>query len=276
MPELPEVETVRKSLSLVMDGEIISDLKVHRRDLRRLVPPNIAKSIIGSMVLRIDRRAKYLEFFLDNGLVVIAHLGMSGRMLIDKQPATTKKVMKHEHLTFLMQNNVVIRFIDPRRFGLVDLCTDEGLNAHPLLSKIGIEPLSDKFDGARLALSLSRRQTSIKTALLDQSVIAGLGNIYVCEALWLAGISPRRRANTVSGGRAEKLSFAIKTVLTDAIAVGGSTLRDHVNPTGETGYFQHQFRVYGREKKPCPNCSNDLKRIRQAGRSSFFCSFCQR
>jgi len=276
MPELPEVETVRTGLAVVMEGKPISQVRVHRGDLRRPVPEGFAAAIEGRRVIRLGRRAKYLQIFLDDGQVVLAHLGMSGRMVIDQQFADTDPKSKHEHITFLVGNGTAIRFADPRRFGLVDLCAEAVLAEHPLLAGLGVEPLSNEFDGAFLAAALKGKKTPIKAALLDQRIIAGLGNIYVCEALWLARLSPRRSAHTVSGQRALRLADAVKSVLIDAIAAGGSTLRDHVAPSGEIGYFQHSFKVYGREREPCPSCARPLRRIVQSGRSTFFCATCQR
>lgn len=275
MPELPEVETVRRGLAEVMEGIAIVDVGIHRIDLRRQVPKCLRHAVRGAVLTEIRRRAKYLEFFLDNGNVILVHLGMSGRMLIDKKNSNIQPQSKHEHITFLMGNSNAIRFSDPRRFGLVDLCKADKLEYHPLLKKLGAEPLTDTFDGGCVARLLRGRKTSIKSALLNQHIIAGLGNIYVCEALWMARLSPRREASTVRGKRAASLAKAIKIVLTNAIAAGGSTLRDHLSPGGSLGYFQHNFKVYGRENEPCPACRRRLIRIQQSGRSSFFCPSCQ-
>ena len=275
MPELPEVETVRRGLAEVMEGIGIVDVGIHRIDLRREVPKDLRHVVKGSVVTEIRRRAKYLEFFLDNGHVILAHLGMSGRMLIDRKNSDIRKQSKHEHITFLMGNSTVIRFSDPRRFGLVDLCRADMLETHPLLEKLGVEPLTDAFDGECVARLLMGRQTSIKSVLLNQHIIAGLGNIYACEALWMARLLPGREAFTVSGDRAATLAEAIKVVLSEAIAAGGSTLRDHLSPSGSLGYFQHSFKVYGKENEPCPSCNRRLVRIQQSGRSSFFCPSCQ-
>lgn len=285
MPELPEVETVRRGLAAVMEGRPISNVLVRRRDLRRPVPPKFAETLTGRTVTTIDRRAKYLLFNLDDGGVVIAHLGMSGRMVIEqaadaKLPGrfvhAAETGGKHEHIVFSVGNGTVVRFSDPRRFGLMDLATRETLGDHPLLAGLGPEPLSEAFNGPELAGRLAGRRTPIKSALLDQRVVAGLGNIYVCEALFTAGLSPRRNAYTVQGVRANRLVDAVKTVLEEAIAAGGSTLRDHVAPSGEIGYFQHSFKVYGREGAGCPACSTTIRRIVQAGRSTFYCPKCQR
>jgi len=285
MPELPEVETVRRGLAAVMEGRPIVEVLVRRGDLRRPLPEGFAAALTGRTVNSIDRRAKYLLFHLDDGTVMIAHLGMSGRMVIE-QPADTLQPGrfaqpsasggKHEHIVFSMGNGTQIRFSDPRRFGLMDLATEETLAAHPLLASIGPEPLDVSLDGAALAARLAGKRTPIKSAMLDQRIVAGLGNIYVCETLFAAGISPRRSAYTVQGGRADRLMRSIRSVLLAAIEAGGSTLRDHVAPTGEIGYFQHNFKVYGREDEPCPSCDRPIHRIVQSGRSTFFCSLCQR
>lgn len=285
MPELPEVETVRRGLAAVMEGRPISRVTVRRGDLRGPIPDGFADRLNGRIVQAIDRRAKYLLFRLDDGTVLIAHLGMSGRMVIEQldgsdQPGRfTHEVSvggKHEHIVFEVGNGTVVRFSDPRRFGLMDLSDESTLADHPLLRHLGPEPLDPALDGPMLAGLLKGRRTPIKSALLDQRLIAGLGNIYVCEALFDAGISPRRSAHTVGPVRAARLMMAIRDVLARAIEAGGSTLRDHVAPTGEIGYFQHSFRVYGRENEPCPGCGKPVKRLLQGGRSTFFCPSCQR
>ena len=290
MPELPEVETVRRGLAAVMEGRPIAGVTVNRRDLRIPVPDGFAERLQGRTVTGIRRRAKYLLFDCDDGTVIIAHLGMSGRMVIDAPDGGDDgrlvghfvhdpgSAAKHEHIVFHVGNGTMIRFSDPRRFGLVTLDRADTLAAHPLLAHLGPEPTEESFDGPALAALLKGKKTPIKAALLDQRVVAGLGNIYACEGLYMAGISPRRMAATVQGGRAEKLANAIRRVLADAIAAGGSTLRDHVTPTGEIGYFQHSFKVYGREGKPCPTCDAGclVQRIVQSGRSTFYCPTHQR
>lgn len=285
MPELPEVETVRRGLATVMEGRPISNVLVRRRDLRRPVPEAFEKALTGRIVTTIDRRAKYLLFNLDDGGVVIAHLGMSGRMVIEQAAETTEPGKfahdvgtggKHEHIVFSVGNGTVVRFSDPRRFGLMDLATQETLVSHPLLAGLGPEPLGDDFNGPALAARLKGKRTPIKSALLDQRIVAGLGNIYVCEGLFMAGLSPRRSAHTIQGARADRLVVSIKEVLDDAIAAGGSTLRDHVAPSGEIGYFQHSFKVYGREGEDCTKCATPIRRLVQAGRSTFYCPKCQR
>jgi formamidopyrimidine-DNA glycosylase len=282
MPELPEVETVRRGLAIVMEGRRINEMVVRRSDLRRPLPDGFAEALTGRTITTLDRRAKYLLINLDDGMVVLVHLGMSGRMVIDpagegeigNQPI--EPTNKHEHITFSVGNGTLVRFSDPRRFGLMDLVHRDQLSSHPLLSSLGPEPLDDVFNGAMLAARLKGRKTPIKSALLDQRLVAGLGNIYVCEALHMAGLSPRRSAHSIGLSRAERLVGAIKSVLLAAIAAGGSTLRDHVAPSGEIGYFQHNFKVYGREGEACATCRAPIQRIPQAGRSTFFCAKCQR
>jgi formamidopyrimidine-DNA glycosylase len=287
MPELPEVETVRRGLAAVMEGRPITGVTVRRRDLRRPLPAGFEAALTGRTVTSIGRRAKYLLLHLDDGTVAIVHLGMSGRMVIDPageaemagdfvHPAASLEGGAHEHVVFSVGNGTMVRFSDPRRFGLMDLATEETLSSHPPLAGLGPEPLDEAFDGPALAARLAGKHTPIKAALLDQRVVAGLGNIYVCEALFAAGLSPRRSAHTVRGARADRLVAALTKVLVEAIAAGGSTLRDHVTPSGEIGYFQHSFKVYGRAGEPCPGCGRPIRRIVQSGRSTFLCSACQR
>ncbi len=285
MPELPEVETVRRGLAAVMEGRPISRVTVRRGDLRRPIPDGFADRLSGRIVRALDRRAKYLLFRMDDGTVLIAHLGMSGRMVIEQPgggdaPGRFAHGVaiggKHEHVVFEVGNGTVIRFSDPRRFGLMDLSDEASLASHPLLAHLGPEPLDPALDGPMLARLLNGRRTPIKSALLDQRLIAGLGNIYVCEALFDARISPRRSAHTIGRVRADRLVAAVKAVLLRAIDAGGSTLRDHVAPSGEIGYFQHSFRVYGREGEPCEGCGKSVTRIAQGGRSTFYCPSCQR
>ncbi|HIM46630.1 MAG TPA: bifunctional DNA-formamidopyrimidine glycosylase/DNA-(apurinic or apyrimidinic site) lyase [Alphaproteobacteria bacterium] len=284
MPELPEVETVRRGLTAVMEGRRIMAVDVRRRDLRIPVPENFADALVGRTVVRLGRRGKYLVFELDDGMVLLAHLGMSGRMLIDRpetgEPGvidrhahTTGAGSTHEHIVFEVGNGTLIRFRDPRRFGLMTLTRKEDLATHKLLAELGPEPTGAAFTGAVLSAALAGKKTPIKAALLDQRIVAGLGNIYVCESLFQAGISPRRMASSVQGKRAVRLVEAIHSVLDEAIEAGGSTLRDHVAPDGEIGYFQHSFQVYDREGVPCPGCTcgGVVRRIVQSGRSTFYC-----
>ena len=280
MAELPEVETIRRGLAPVLEGRVLRRVTARRPDLRRPLPADFARRTRGRRVLEIGRRGKFLLMFLDDGAVLIMHMGMSGRIKIfNGNPPPPEP---HDHVIFETDAGATIRFCDPRRFGLMDLARGEGLSGHPLLARLGPEPLDAAFDGVALAALLARRNGPIKTALMDQAVVAGLGNIYVCESLFRAGISPKRKAMTVNGRRAGRLAAAIRAVLEDAIAAGGSTLRDHRQPSGELGYFQHRFAVYGRTGEPCPGCDCDraktrgIRRIVQSGRSTFYCATRQR
>ena len=276
MPELPEVETIRRGLSKAMTGQLINEVIVRRTDLRRPLPDGFVETVRGKKILTIDRRAKYLLMRLENDVVVLIHLGMSGRMVIELGTDPQIPNRKHEHIVFVLENNNIIRFSDPRRFGLIEISHAKDLSSHQLLKDIGPEPLSTEFNSLMLANRLQGRKTPIKSVLLDQSVVAGLGNIYVCEGLFIAGLSPMRSANTITLKQASILVKKTKELLLDAIKSGGSTLKDHVSATGEMGYFQHKFKVYGRAGHPCPICEEPIRRIIQAGRSTFFCSDCQR
>ncbi|MHA1107752.1 MAG: bifunctional DNA-formamidopyrimidine glycosylase/DNA-(apurinic or apyrimidinic site) lyase [Alphaproteobacteria bacterium] len=281
MPELPEVETVRRGLATVMEGQIIAGVTVNRSDLRRPLPEGFARRLQGVTVTALGRRAKYLIAELSSGDALLIHLGMSGSMVIDPAGGASRmrnSYGRHEHVVFDMENGARVRFSDPRRFGLMDLAPLDALDSHPLLAHLGPEPTGDDFTGPRLAGLLRDKRTPIKAALLDQRLVAGLGNIYVCESLFQSGLSPRRSARNVQGARAGRLAAAVRSVLAKAIAAGGSTLRDHVAPSGEIGYFQHSFKVYGREGETCANqgCDARIRRIVQSGRSSFYCPDCQR
>ncbi|OFX12541.1 MAG: DNA-formamidopyrimidine glycosylase [Alphaproteobacteria bacterium RIFOXYD12_FULL_60_8] len=274
MPELPEVETVRRGLAPVLVGRILEHVSVRRPDLRAPFPHNFAARLTGQRVRQVERRAKYLVIGLENGFSVLIHLGMSGHMTVTDGPPQC--IGAHDHVAFTTDRGQVVTFTDPRRFGFMDLTNDPA--HHPALKALGPEPLDPAFDAKALDVALAGRSGPVKTVLLDQKVVAGLGNIYVCEALFRAGISPTRPANTITGVRSERLIAAIKAVLTEAIEAGGSTLRDHVQATGEMGYFQFSFAVYGKEGKPCPECacSHGITRIVQAGRSTFYCKKRQR
>jgi formamidopyrimidine-DNA glycosylase len=290
MPELPEVETVRLGLAPVLEGHVIVHAETRRGDLRAPFPHDFAERLTGRHVTRLWRRAKYLLGELDGNETLVMHLGMSGRMsvyaegserrlgeyLYEAAPAGAGHG-KHDHVIFETNAPARIVFTDHRRFGLMTLVETERLGEHPLFRSLGAEPLSRKFDAALLSSTLEGKKTPIKSALLDQRVVAGLGNIYVCEALFRARISPKRRAATVAGKRSLPLTGAIKTVLKEAVKAGGSSLRDHKRVDGELGEFQHRFAVYDREGKSCQNgCGRKIKRIVQAGRSTFFCPFCQK
>ena len=279
MPELPEVETVRRGLVPRLVDRRIVHLMARRRDLRVPLPSKFAARVEGRTVRAIDRRAKYLLIRLDDGQTLIAHLGMSGRMtLYDAASAASHPLHRHDHVVIDTDEGWQIRFNDARRFGLMLLVADEAVLKHKLFKDLGPEPLDESFDGAALAQRLKGRRTSIKAALLDQKTVVGVGNIYACEALFLARISPRRSAHTVQGERAVRLVHAIKKVLLGSIDDGGSTLRDHVQPGGELGYFQTRFSVYDREGANCPTttCGGTVRRVVQSGRSTFYCAHCQR
>jgi formamidopyrimidine-DNA glycosylase len=293
MPELPEVETVRRGLAPAMEGARFVKVEARRRDLRRPLPKDFAKRLEGRTVTGLGRRAKYLLADLSSGDVLLMHLGMSGsfrvnrngqELLGDPRYFEQAKEEKHDHVVFHMSSGARIAFNDPRRFGLMLLVPRRELEDHPLMKELGPEPLGNAFDAALLAQACAGKKTSLKAALSDQKVVAGLGNIYVCEALHRARLSPKRSAATIATttgaphARAQVLVKAIKAVLADAIEAGGSSLRDHRRTDGELGLFQHRFRVYDREGEPCvtPGCGGRVKRIVQGGRSTFFCPSCQK
>lgn len=295
MPELPEVETVRLGLLPALEGRTITKAHVRRKDLRRPFPPRFAERLNGRVAEKLTRRAKYILVALDSGETLVIHLGMSGRMSVYAEgrerrlgdyvyspPPDGAGHGKHDHVVLETDAPARIIFNDHRRFGLMTLIPTRRLNEDALFKDIGIEPLSNDFNAKYLAALLDGKKTPIKSALLDQRVVAGLGNIYVCEALFIAGISPKRLAGSVGKDQIAALVRAIKKVLKSAIAAGGSTLRDHAQATGDPGNFQHRFLVYGREGKPCKGggaghkCSGTVKRIVQAGRSTFYCPVCQK
>ena len=292
MPELPEVETVRRGLAPVMEGARIVRVEARRPDLRLPLPRDFVKRLEGQTVTGIGRRAKYLTADLASGDVLLMHLGMSGSFRVSHDDEKTpgefhhprSAVPAHDHVVFHMSSGATVTFNDPRRFGLMLIVPRGELAAHPLMREVGPEPLGNAFDANLLAASCGPKKTSLKAVLLDQTVVAGLGNIYVCEALHRARLSPKRRASTIAtrtgapNARAVALVDAIKAVLNDAIRAGGSSLRDHRRTDGELGYFQHHFRVYDREGEPCvtPGCHGTVKRIVQNGRSTYFCATCQR
>ena len=275
MPELPEVETVRRGLALRISGRRIVRAELRRPDLRRPFPPALGERLDGALIGALGRRGKYILVELDTDGLLLLHLGMSGRITTG---SAALPAAPHDHVVLTLDDGTVIRFNDPRRFGLIDYITRGEVARHPLLAGLGPEPLEPGFDGAYLGAALASKLTPIKAALLDQRVVAGLGNIYVCEALFRAGLSPRRLAASIGRVRAERLAVAIRSVLTKAIAAGGSSLRDYVQADGALGYFQHHWAVYGREGEPCPscNCSEGVRRIVQSGRSTFFCAKRQR
>lgn len=287
MPELPEVETVRRGLLPVMEGAVIARAAVNRPDLRWPFPDRMADRLTGQRVLALRRRSKYILADLSSGESLLIHLGMSGRMLISDPAGTSipgvfhhdhPAPQKHDHVILDMDNGARVTFNDARRFGAMDLLPTARAESHPLLAQIGPEPLGNAFNDSYLTARLKTRNTPIKAALLDQHLVAGLGNIYVCETLYRARIHPATRASALPPAAAAALVPIIRTVLTEAITAGGSSLRDYRQADGELGYFQHSFQVYGREGAPCltPGCATPVARIVQSGRSSFFCPSCQR
>ncbi len=271
MPELPEVETVARGMARVLEGRTITHVAVNRPDLRRPIPTDLAKRLVGAKVTAVGRRAKYALIHTNRDDVMILHLGMSGRVRLD--PAAPEK---HDHVEIVTHDDHCLVFNDPRRFGSIDITKATMLEAHPLLARVGPEPLGNGFHADVLAAAFKDKKAPLKAALLDQTVVAGLGNIYVCEALFQAGLSPLRLAGTVKLANLEVLTTAIRAVLTRAIAVGGSTLRDYVQVDGELGYFQHEWAVYGREGEACRTCAKPVRRVVQSGRSSFYCKKCQK
>ncbi|MEJ2379362.1 MAG: bifunctional DNA-formamidopyrimidine glycosylase/DNA-(apurinic or apyrimidinic site) lyase [Pseudolabrys sp.] len=291
MPELPEVETVHMGLAPAMEGAAFEKVEVRHRGLRWPIAADFEKRLQGQKVEGLGRRAKYLLADLSSGDVLLMHLGMSGSFRLrgngrlflgDPRYFEIAKDEKHDHVVFHMSNGATITFNDPRRFGSMKIVPRAKLDHEPLLRDLGPEPLGNEFDAAMLAKACAGKKTSLKAALLDQRVVAGLGNIYVCEALFRARLSPKRQASTIAdrngkpNARALALVDAIKAVLHDAIKAGGSSLRDHRRADGSLGYFQHSFQVYDREGESCPNCKGKVKRIVQTGRSTFYCPKCQK
>jgi formamidopyrimidine-DNA glycosylase len=292
MPELPEVETVRRGLAPAMLGARIDKVELRRVDIRFPFPPSFAKRLTGQHIVDVKRRAKYLLFQLDGGETLIAHLGMSGSFRMEKTAVSTprkfhherSKDPKHDHVVLVLDNGWIVTYNDPRRFGFMDLAPTETLEQHPRMRGLGAEPLAPEFDAVRLAGLFAGSRAPLKSALLDQKRVAGLGNIYVCEALFRAGLAPSRPASILADARgaptkaATAVAEAIRVFLEEAVEAGGSTLRDHRQANGELGYFQHVFKVYDREGLPCARerCRGTIARITQSGRSTFCCSKCQR
>ena len=279
MPELPEVETVMRGLRARLEGRVIVRAAVHRPDLRWALPPGLAARLTGARVEGFRRRAKYILMRLSGGDSVLLHLGMSGRMVLG--PLLPNSVTPHEHVVLETDDGWRVGFVDPRRFGSVDLLPTVREDEHRLLAGLGPEPLDAAFSTGVLAQALAGKRTPVKAALLDQRLVAGLGNIYVCEALFRARIAPDRQAATIPRAGAARLVKAIQTTLTEAIAAGGSSLRDYVQPDGELGYFQHAWKVYGREGLPCERCPGlpvcaGVSRMVQSARSTFYCARTQR
>ena len=292
MPELPEVETVRRGLAPAMLGARIDKVELRRKDIRFPFPGRFEKRLTGRRIVDINRRAKYLLFQLDSGETLIVHLGMSGSFRTEKTTVSTvgtfhrerSKDPKHDHVVLILENGWTVTYNDPRRFGFMDLSPTDALAQHPRMRGLGAEPLAPEFDARCLAKLFAGARTSLKAGLLDQKRIAGLGNIYVCEALFRARLAPSRPASILADVRgaptraAAAVAEAIRDVLEEAIEAGGSTLRDHRQANGELGYFQHGFKVYDREGSPCvrERCRGTVIRVTQSGRSTFYCSRCQR
>ncbi len=294
MPELPEVETVRRGLAPVMEGATILKVELRRPNLRFPFPDNFQTILEGQLITSLGRRAKYLLADLNGGEVIIMHLGMSGsfRTEEDKQMLklhhAVERNEKHDHVVLHLMcktgNKARVIYNDPRRFGFMLLSRREVLDEHPMFKDLGVEPVGNALDGAELARRVAGKSAPLKAALLDQRIIAGLGNIYVCEALWRCGLSPLRKSGTLalkSGKpteRANRLAIIIREVINEAIEAGGSSLKDHAQTDGSLGYFQHRFAAYDREKEPClkEKCGGTIKRIVQSGRSTFYCPKCQR
>jgi formamidopyrimidine-DNA glycosylase len=271
MPELPEVETIRRALALRLSGQRVSAVTQRRPDLRFPLPARLGQRLSGRRIEAFRRRAKYILADLDDGHSLLLHLGMSGRLVLDG-PAGGP----HEHLTFTFEDGSVLRFIDPRRFGMLDLWPSAALAQHPRLAGLGLEPLGPGFDGAAIAAALLGRRSPLKIALMDQRIVVGVGNIYASESLFRARLSPRRIAGFLRPAQARRLALAVRAVLEDAIAAGGSSLRDYVQADGELGVFQDHFAVYGRAELPCPACARPIRRLVQGGRATYFCPGCQR
>jgi formamidopyrimidine-DNA glycosylase len=271
VPELPEVETVVRALEARLAGRRITGLVQRRPDIRFPLPPDLERRLVGRRVTGFGRRAKFILGELEPDLTVLLHLGMSGRLLFDGEPRGL-----HEHLTLTFDDATVLRFVDPRRFGMLDLCATAELPSCRWLRHLGLEPLAPAFDGPELQQALAGRRTALKVALMDQRLVVGVGNIYASESLFRARLSPRRTAGLLRPGEAVRLAAAIREVLAEAIGAGGSSLRDYVQADGELGSFQRNFRVYDRAGLPCPVCGRPVQRLVQGGRATFFCARCQR
>jgi formamidopyrimidine-DNA glycosylase len=292
MPEMPEVETVRRGLAPVLVAARIDRIEQRRANLRFPFPERFVERLVGRRVESLSRRAKYILAALDSSETLIMHLGMSGSFRIEREEQETpgafhferSKIIAHDHVVFHLANGARITYNDPRRFGFMQLAPSGELANHPLFSRLGMEPLGADFDASALAQLFAGRKSPVKGALLDQSLVAGLGNIYACEALHRAGLSPSQEAGAIADSRgrptakAKRLAAAIRAVLEEAVAAGGSTLRDHRQTDGALGYFQHSFLVYGKEGAACSRlrCAGTIARIAQAGRSTFYCPACQR
>ena len=283
MPELPEVETIMRGISPFLEGATIKRIKLNRADLRWPFPKNFTSRLKEAKVLNLKRRSKYILIDLNTGETLLIHLGMSGKILVSDSKIGNyfyeySKGSDHNHVIFELNDGTKLTYNDPRRFGAMDLAKTDDLNNHKFLEKLGPEPLGNNFNSDYLETELSKKESPIKNVLLNQSVVAGLGNIYVCEALFMSGISPKKRASKISKIKCEELVRNIRAVLKSAIEAGGSSLKDFTDIQGNSGYFQFEFYVYGRENECCKikNCGHKIKRISQSGRSSFYCPSCQR
>ena len=283
MPELPEVETIMRGISPFLEGATIKKIILNRADLRWPFPENFESRIKGAKVLNLKRRSKYILVELSTGETLLIHLGMSGKILVSNSKIgnyfyESAQASNHDHVIFALNDGTVITYNDPRRFGAMDLTKTDDLNNHKFLQKLGPEPLGNNFNSEYLKIKLSKKESPIKNVLLDQSIVAGLGNIYVCEALFMSGISPKKKASKISKNKCDELVLNIRTILISAIEAGGSSLKDFTDIQGNPGYFQFDFHVYGRDNEWCKtrDCDHKIKRISQSGRSSFYCPRCQR
>ena len=283
MPELPEVETIMRGISPFLEGATIKKIKLNRADLRWPFPENFASRLKEAKVRNLKRRSKYILIDLSTGETLLIHLGMSGKILISDSKIgnyfyESSKLVNHDHVIFELNDGTIITYNDPRRFGAMDLAKTDDLNNHKFLQKLGPEPLGNNFNSDYLKIKLSKKESPIKNVLLDQSIVAGLGNIYVCEALFMSGISPKKKASKISKNKCDELVLNIRTILISAIEAGGSSLKDFTDIQGNPGYFQFDFYVYGRDNEWCKtrDCDRKIKRIFQSGRSSFYCPRCQR
>ena len=283
MPELPEVETIMRGISPFLEGATIKKIKLNRADLRWPFPENFASRVKEATVLNLKRRSKYILIDLSTGETLLIHLGMSGKILVSDSKIgnyfyESSKLANHDHVIFELNDGTIITYNDPRRFGAMDLAKTDDLNNHKFLERLGPEPLGNNFNSDYLKIKLSKKESPIKNVLLNQSVVAGLGNIYVCEALFMSGISPKKIASKISKNKCEELVQNIRAILISAIEAGGSSLKDFTDIQGNSGYFQFEFYVYGRENEYCKttDCNRKIKRISQSGRSSFYCPYCQR
>lgn len=274
MPELPEVETVCRGLRESLVGEVFSHVEKYREDLRIPFPANLSYQLEGHKIIAVKRRAKYILIELDNDIVIIAHLGMSGKFILHNAFRNWKD--KHDHVVFRFSNGIELVLNDPRRFGLLTTANKNEINSHKLIAHLGIEPLEDGFNHKVLYRLLQKKNIPVKNAIMDAGLVVGVGNIYACESLFDSGISPFRKASEISPEECKKLTTAIKEILQKAIIAGGSTLKDYANSSGEAGYFQHSFKVYGKDKEACIVCNKEIKRQKQSGRSTFFCGNCQK